>query len=101
MDFMNSFLPIVIYILLIVLIIVAIIIGIKVILTMNKLDSLVEDVTEKVKTLDRVFELIDFATDKVTIISESVIGYVAGALGKLFGQKKKSSRRKKEAEIDE
>ena len=47
-------LPIIIYLLLIVLLGVAIILGIKLIGTMNKVDVLVDDVTAKVKTLDKV-----------------------------------------------
>ena len=80
-------LQIIIYVLLIILIIVAIVIGIKVLGTLNKVDALVDDVTTKVKTLDRVFNVIDFASDKVTEIGESILGFFTNKIGKLFKRK--------------
>ena len=49
MEFLNQVLPIIIYLLLIVLLVVAIILGIKFILTMNKVDDVIDDLTMKVK----------------------------------------------------
>ena len=87
MESLNSILPIIIYLLLIVLLIVAIIVGIKVIFALNKVDALVDDVTKKVKTLDRVFSVIDFASDKVTQIGESVVAFFTKKVSKLFKRK--------------
>ena len=91
-------LPIIIYILLIILLIVAIIIGIKLIGTIGKVDVLLDDVTTKVKTLDRLFNLIDYASDKVTMVTDSVVNFVTNGLKKVFGGNKKI---KEEDEIDE
>ena len=87
MESLSSILPIIIYILLIILLVVAIIIGIKLVFTINKVDALVDDVTTKVKTLDRVFNVIDFASDKVTQLGESIIGFFTKKVGKLFKRK--------------
>ena len=95
---MPETLTIIIYILLIILIIVAICIGIKLIGTLQKVDILLDDVTAKVKTLDRVFELVDTVNDKVAIIGDTVIGFVSGAVKRVFKEKKK---RKKLEEEDE
>ena len=62
MEFMNQFLPIVIYLLLIVLLVVAIIIGIKVITTMNRVEDILDDVNTKIRSLDKIFEIIVFET---------------------------------------
>ena len=86
---LNSILPIVIYMLLVILLVVAIIIGIKIIFALNKIDALVDDVTAKVKTLDRVFKVIDFASDKVAALGESIITSVGSVFGKLFKKKVK------------
>jgi len=89
MESLSSILPIIIYILLIIFLIVAIIIGIKLVFTLDKVNLLVDDVTAKVKTLDRVFNVIDFASDKVTSLGESVIAFVTKFFGKIFKKKLK------------
>jgi uncharacterized protein YoxC len=82
-------LQIIIYVLLIILIIVAIVIGIKLIGTLNKVDALVDDVSSKVKTLDRVFEIVDAFNNKMSAIGDSVIGFVSGGVKRLFKNRKK------------
>lgn len=91
-------LPIIIYVLLIILLIVAIIIGIKLIGTIGKVDVLLDDVTTKVKTLDRLFNLVDYASDKVSLITDTVVGFVTNNFRKLFGSNKKLNE---EDEINE
>ena len=98
---MAEALIITIYCLLIALIIVAIICGVKLIFTLNKVDALVDDVTIKVKSLDKLFEIIDFTTSKMSMISEIVISFINGGFKKLFGKSKKTKKSKKEDEIDE
>ena len=89
MGSLSSILPIVIYILLIIFLVVATIIGIKLILALNKIDALVDDVTAKVKTLDRVFSVIDFASDKVAVLGETIISRVGALISKIFKRKMK------------
>ena len=84
---LNSILPVIIYMLLAIFLVVAIIIGIKVIFALNKIDALVDDVTAKVKTLDRVFKVIDFASDKVAALGESIVASVSTIFGKIFRKK--------------
>ena len=102
---MTEILPIVIYILLIVLIIVAIAIGIKILTTLSKVDVLLDAVNSKMKSLDKLFDVVDFATSKMSMVTEVIIGFLTTGLGKVFGSTKKSSKRKKkiveEDEIDE
>ena len=59
MDFLNEFLPIVIYILLVVLIILLIILAYRLIKTMDKVKLIVDSVDEKVSSLNGVFAVID------------------------------------------
>ena len=91
-------LPVIIYILLIILLIVTIIIGIKLIGTIGRVDVLLDDVTAKVKTLDRFFNLVDYASEKVSMVTDTVVGFVTNNLKKLFGGNKKM---KEEDEINE
>ncbi len=89
MESLSSILPIIIYVLLIIFLIVAIIVGIKVVFALDKVNALVDDVTRKVHTLDRVFSVIDFASDKVTQIGESIVSFFTKKVGKLFKRKMK------------
>ena len=83
-------LTMIIYALLIVLIVVAIIIGIRVIITLRKVDDLLDDVTDKVHSLDRVFEIIDTFNDKMSMLGDSVIGFISGGIKRIFKDRKKS-----------
>ncbi len=98
MEALNEALPVVIYLLLIVLLVVGIIIGIKLIFTMSKIDELLEDITKKVKTLDKVFNIIDYTTDKVSMLSDTVVNFVTNKLKKIIRFKKSDDE---EDEIDE
>lgn len=88
MEALNETLPVVIYLLLIVLLVVVIVIGIKLIFTMNKVDLLLDDVTKKVHSLDRVFNMIDYTTDKVTMISDTVVNFITSKLKRIIRFKK-------------
>ena len=97
MDFWLSFLPIIIYVLLIILLIIGIILGIKSIITINKVEKVVDDVNEKVESLNGLFQIVDFTTDKLVSITDKVIDGVSSRASKLFFRKKKN----KEDETDE
>lgn len=86
---MTESLLILVYILLIVLLIIAIILGIKLIFTLNKVDELVDDVTEKVRSLDKVFQIVDTVSDKVNGFLESIIGFATNGIKKVFKKKNK------------
>lgn len=88
MEALNETLPVVIYLLLIVLLVVVIVIGIKLIFTMNKVDLLLDDVTKKVHSLDRVFNMIDYTTDKVAMISDTVVNFITSKLKRIIKFKK-------------
>jgi uncharacterized protein YoxC len=88
MEALNETLPVVIYLLLIVLLVVVIVIGIKLIFTMNKVDLLLDDVTKKVHSLDRVFNMIDYTTDKVTMISDTIVNFITSKLKRIIKFKK-------------
>lgn len=94
--FLSTYLPILIYILLCILIVLLIIISVKVIGTMNKVGEIIEDVDNKVKSLNGVFSIVDTVTDKLSalteVLSDSIILFVRG----LFRRKKK-----KDIEIEE
>lgn len=97
MSFWLDFLPIIIYILLIIILIIGIILGVKSIITLEKLEKVVDDINEKVKTLNGFFHIIDYTTDKIAIVTDKIVDSVSGVFKKLLFSKKK----KKEIEEEE
>ena len=89
MDFWLSFLPIIIYILLIIILIIGIILGIKSIITINKVEKVVDDVNEKVESLNGLFQIVDFTTDKLVSITDKVVDGLSSLASRLFFKKKK------------
>lgn len=96
MEFLNEFLPIIIYILLIVLITLLIIISLKAIKAIDTVQDIAEDVDDKVQTLNGFFHVIDGATDKIAIFSDRIIDIITGIFQRVFKPKKKEEENKNE-----
>ena len=75
MEFMLKFLPIVIYFLLIIAIIVGIILGIKLIITVDRVNRIADDIENKIKKVEPIFSIMEFASDKVSDIVSTVAGF--------------------------
>ena len=88
MSFLLDFLPIVIYFLLIIFLIIGIILGIKLIITLDKVEKVVEDVNDKVQTLNGFFHIIDYTTDKIAFATDKVVDTIASVFNKLLFSKK-------------
>ena len=95
-EFLNTVLPIIIYILLIIILIVGIILGIKTIGTVGKVDKVVDSVNDKVESLNGVFSIIDFTTDKLALITDKVVDGVSNMICKMFKKKKKKIKMEEE-----
>ncbi len=96
-EFLEMFLPIIIYLLLIAVLIIAIIIGIKCVTLINNINHLTESISQKVDSLNGIFKAIDFATDKVNEITSKVVDAVVSGVSSLVHRK---SKKKKEEEED-
>lgn len=92
MEFWLSFLPIIIYILLIIILIIGIILGIKSIITIKKVEKVVDDVNEKVESLNGLFHIVDFTTDKIVGLTDKVVDGLSSIASKLFFRKKIKNR---------
>ncbi len=97
-EFLGSVLPIIIYILLIIFLVVGIILGIKTIGTIGKVDKVVDNVNNKMESLNGVFSIIDFTTDKLAFITDKVVDSVSGMINKLFKKRTKQVSTKEEEE---
>lgn len=87
---LDIFLSILLYLTLIILVIVLIVLGIKLIKTLKKVDSVIDDVNTKMGKVDGVFDLIDKTTDYAAGISDKVISSISNFL-KMFFKKKKGN----------
>lgn len=89
MDTLMVSLPIVIYFLLIILLIICIILGIRFIITMKKIEGVVDDINDKVQSLNGFFNIIDFATDKISSIIDIIVNFITDKISWIFKKKKK------------
>lgn len=92
MEYLNETLPIIIYFLLIVLLIVGIVVGIRLIFTISKIDELLDEVNEKLSSFDRLFNVINFTSDRFGVIAETVLSFITSKIKKLTKTKRKSKR---------
>ena len=88
LDALAHVLPIFIYILLIGLIIIGIIIGIKLIITMNKVEKVIDNIEGKVNSLNGLFDIIETTSGKIANIYDRVIGFITHIVKKIFIGKK-------------
>ena len=89
-EFLEVYLPACVNILLIVLLIVGIVLGVRLINTLNRINEVIDNVEAKVNSLNGLFNVINFTTDKITAIGDRVIEGVNGLI-KRFGKKRYSS----------
>ena len=82
-------LTMIIYVLLIMLISVAIAIGVRLIVTLHKVDDLLDNLNEKVHSLDRAFEIVDLFNDKISMVGDAFVGFLSGGLKRVFKDRKK------------
>jgi uncharacterized protein YoxC len=101
MDFWLSFLPIIIYALIIIILVVGIVLGIKSIRTVKKVEKVVDNVNDKVESLNAAFNVIDFTTDKIATFTDKFVDGVTGVFGRLFTSKKKDAKDDAKEDLDE
>ena len=80
----NEVLPVILYILGSVLLVALIVLTIKLIITMNKIEKVVDNITVKVHTLDELFNVIGLVTGKVTAITDKIVDNIALLIDKIF-----------------
>jgi hypothetical protein len=100
MELLNTIFPVIIYVLGSILLIVLIVLGIKLIMTLTRIEKVVEDVDNKVKKLNNFFNLIDFTTDKLSFLSNKLVDKMANFIMNMF-KKKKVKKEEKGGEDDD
>lgn len=95
MDALMMILPVILYVLGIILIVVLIVLGLRLIETINRANDLLDDLEKKSKSLNGVFNIIDTVTDRITLLSNTVVDSIVTGISKIF------NKRKNKKEIDE
>ena len=96
MEGLGVVLPIIIYILLIVLIVILIVISLKVIAVMNRVDRIIENVDDKVNSLNGIFNVIDSASFKINNVYSKVISGISNTVDRVFFSNKESEEEEDE-----
>lgn len=73
----------------IILIIVLIVLGIKAIDTLGKLDNLIDDAQNKVRTFDDLFKVINGTNMFISKFSDKIVDNVHGLTSKIFNKRKR------------
>lgn len=84
-----EFLQILLYMLGSILLVVLIVLGVKLIITMNKIEVVVDDISIKVGKLNGLFSVIDATTDKLSMFSDKMVDAVSVLIRKIFKRKKR------------
>lgn len=92
-------LPIVVDILLIVFLTVGIIIGIKCIYIMDKAKAILQNVEDKVNSLNGIFSAITLINERVSLVGERIVSFFEGIVKKFMNKKQRDIE--EEAELDE
>lgn len=95
---LNSMLVTLLYLLGVVLLVILIILGLKLINTVDKTNEILDDVNDKVRSLDGLFNAINMTTATLSSIGDKIVGGVTSIFGKIVGKKRK---KKKEDLFDE
>ena len=94
----QGVLPVILYVLVAVLLAALIVLVIKLIYSVNKVNTILDDVEHKLKTFDRAFITIDRVVDSFSNISDHVVDGVTSLINKIFIHKGSSKNIKKKGE---
>ena len=88
MEFVNVFLPVLVYSLLSVLIVVLIVLGIRLLETVNRVNKLLDDVEKKMDSMNGLFNVMDFVTTKATVLTDTIASTIIGVVSNLVKKRK-------------
>ena len=98
MEMLGEVLPILVYFLGSILLVVLIILGIKLIQTVDRANSILDDLEEKAKSLNGFFNVIDSFSNTIAVVGDRIIDGGTGLISSFFHKRKK---KKEEEEMDE
>ena len=72
-NYLQIVLPLLLYFSGFILLVILIILSLRLLKIMNRMDLIIENVDKKVRSLDGIFSLIDFCTDKISNITNKLV----------------------------
>ncbi len=96
-----SYLQFLLYVLGAVLLGSLIILVIKLVYSVNRINSILDSVEKKMKTVDKAFGAVDKIVDSFSSATDKVVDGVASVINKIFSHKKKKNRIKDDIEEEE
>ena len=60
---------------------------------MDKVEKVIDNVDEKVKSLDGIFHIIDTTTDKIVLVTDKIVEGLTSLVVSLFQSKKKPTEK--------
>lgn len=85
----STFLLMILCILGSILLVILIILAIKLINTVNRINGMMDELDNKLMKFDKVFRIVDIATDNMALISDKVVDGVSTVIRKIFYRKEK------------
>lgn len=87
MEFLNDFLPIIIYILLIILLVLLIIFICRLLKVTNMIKIMLDNIDSKIQSFNGIFEVINKFSNAFSSIGDKFIGFIGDVFNKLFRTK--------------
>ena len=66
-----------------------IVLALKTFDTLNKVDAILDDTKKKLDSLDGVFNLVDNVSNKLTLVTDTVVGSIVNFITSIFNKKGK------------
>lgn len=89
MEVASNLLPIILYTLLSILVVFVIVFIYKLTKTLDKANTVLDDIETKVHKLDNLFEIIDKSADTISIVTDKLSGVISSSILKFFKKKRK------------
>lgn len=86
---LNLILLIILYSLGIILLTLLIVLAIKSIITVGKVEKVIDDVNYKLSSVNNIFKFVDITTDKIAYLSDAVITKASNLILGAFNKKNK------------
>ena len=88
MEIASQLMPIIFYLLLSILVVFVIVFVYRLTITLDKTNTLLDDIYSKVKKLDNFFEVIDRGADTLNLLTNKVSDVILGSIMKIFKKRK-------------
>ena len=92
----TSYLQFLLYVLGAVLLGALIVLVIKLVYSVNRINSILDSVEKKMKTVDKAFGAVDRLVDSFSAVTDKVVDGIAAGISKVFNRKKKKTKEEDE-----